>query len=190
MSNFSIKSVILGIGIGVILTSAISIIYLAGSNPVAEMSREQIIEKAKEYGMVEDTELLKGQTSETSPVNKEKLPNGEKNAQQFKESMSIADVKASTDIETSTGKQKPEEGTINNNHAKTSEEAVKFTIYPGDSAKVVANKLFYLGLISDKNSFIEELTDAGLTTEIVYGDYDIKKGTELKELIRILTGRK
>jgi len=51
MKNFQVKSIILGIGIGIVFTALVSIIYNAGG--YSSMSREEIIEAAKSYGMIE-----------------------------------------------------------------------------------------------------------------------------------------
>ena len=63
MRGFHIKSIILGIGIGIILTAIIGLIYSMGNVP-NEPSKEEIIAKAKQYGMVEKSILI----SEPSPT--------------------------------------------------------------------------------------------------------------------------
>lgn len=69
MQKFHIKSILLGIGIGIVLTAFISIIYSAGNNQT--MSREDIVEKAKQYGMVfrEDNVLIKSIEDEAKKDN-------------------------------------------------------------------------------------------------------------------------
>ncbi|HOQ00951.1 MAG TPA: hypothetical protein PK604_09065 [Acetivibrio clariflavus] len=62
MHKFHIKSILLGIGMGIILTAFISIIYLAGNQPT--MSREEIIERARQYGMVFKEEVILIEPSE------------------------------------------------------------------------------------------------------------------------------
>lgn len=52
MRNFHIKSIVLGIGIGIILTSIISIIYMLGEDPAKKISDEEIIKRAEKLGMV------------------------------------------------------------------------------------------------------------------------------------------
>lgn len=53
MKRFDIKSVILGIGIGIILTSIINLIYISGAKPTDIISDEEIIRRAEELGMIE-----------------------------------------------------------------------------------------------------------------------------------------
>jgi hypothetical protein len=75
MGNFNIKSVLLGIGIGIIITATVSIIYVSGRDPMKELTKQQIINQAEKYGMVnapvlqddtasESTTIFKVQTSE------------------------------------------------------------------------------------------------------------------------------
>ena len=55
MSRIQIRSVLLGIGIGIIITSIASLIYLAGRNPMEGITSEQIIREAEKLGMVKVT---------------------------------------------------------------------------------------------------------------------------------------
>lgn len=52
MGRFHIRSLLLGIGIGIIITSIISMIYLAGRDPFEGLTEDQIIARAEKYGMV------------------------------------------------------------------------------------------------------------------------------------------
>ena len=52
MSQFHIKSILLGIGIGIIITATASMIYLAGRDPMDGLTKEEIIRQAEKYGMV------------------------------------------------------------------------------------------------------------------------------------------
>ncbi len=52
MGRFHIRSLLLGIGIGIIITSIISMIYLSGRDPFEGLTEEQIISRAEEYAMV------------------------------------------------------------------------------------------------------------------------------------------
>jgi hypothetical protein len=73
MRNFQIKSILLGIGIGIVITSIISMIYAAGINTNKSLSREEIISKAKELGMVESTSILNNQQSTTEAASIETM---------------------------------------------------------------------------------------------------------------------
>ena len=62
MQNFHVKSILLGIGIGIVLTAFISVIYSTGNKQT--ISREDVIERAKQYGMVFSEELLLGKVAD------------------------------------------------------------------------------------------------------------------------------
>jgi hypothetical protein len=59
MEKFNIKSIVLGIGIGIVITSLISIIYLAGRDPKSLLSDEEIIMQAEKLGMVKAEIMVK-----------------------------------------------------------------------------------------------------------------------------------
>ncbi|NLH95858.1 MAG: hypothetical protein GX477_00735 [Clostridiaceae bacterium] len=50
--RFHLRSLLLGIGIGIIITSIASLIYLAGRDPFEGISDEQVIARAEKLGMV------------------------------------------------------------------------------------------------------------------------------------------
>lgn len=56
MNKFNTKSILLGIGIGIIITSVASIIYLAGRDPFSGLSKEEVMTQAEKYGMVRNAE--------------------------------------------------------------------------------------------------------------------------------------
>lgn len=165
MKNFHVKSMILGIGIGLIITSIISIIYLAGMKPSSQMSKEEIIKKAREYGMIDSSEL----------IIKNKGSNTEANSEQKKDN--TADVKIDETV-----KQKE-----NLQQAAVEGREIKISIEPGDSSEVVADKLLKAGLINDKTAFVNKLTDMGLATGIFVGEFKFKKGSDLEAIIKRIT---
>lgn len=52
MNKFSVKSILLGIGIGIIISSIASMIYIAGRDPFDGLGKDEIMAKAEKYGMV------------------------------------------------------------------------------------------------------------------------------------------
>lgn len=62
MSNFNVKSVLLGIGIGIIITATLSMIYMSGRDPMKDLTKQQIISQAEKYGMVKSS-VLQNDTS-------------------------------------------------------------------------------------------------------------------------------
>ena len=58
MKRFHVRSIILGIGIGLIFTSIVSHIYFAGTEPATNISDEEIIRRAEELGMVKGSSIF------------------------------------------------------------------------------------------------------------------------------------
>lgn len=59
MRSFHVKSIVLGIGIGVIITSILSIIYSAGLNPLSNLSEKDIDKLCLKYGLVRKSDQNK-----------------------------------------------------------------------------------------------------------------------------------
>lgn len=64
MEKLNIKSIVLGIGIGIVITAFMSIIYLAGSDPKGTLSDEEIIIRAGQLGMVKAEGVEKNDTAQ------------------------------------------------------------------------------------------------------------------------------
>ncbi|MDQ2085863.1 hypothetical protein RBH29_05355 [Herbivorax sp. ANBcel31] len=58
MRKFHLKSLLLGIGMGIVLSSFVGIIHSAGMDN--ELTKEEIIERAEYYGMVFHEEFIEG----------------------------------------------------------------------------------------------------------------------------------
>ncbi|MCX8130293.1 MAG: endolytic transglycosylase MltG [Clostridia bacterium] len=178
MRNFQIKSILLGIGIGIVITSIISMIYAAGISTKNAMTREEIILKAKEFGMVDNTALIRQDQSEnieTSAETEKKAEGTEKKTGEDQKSKETGADSAQV------AKRSGESGTG---------EKIKIVISPGDTSEVVAGKLINSGLIKDKQAFIKMLKEMGMEAEINIGEFNITSGTDIKEIIGIIAGRK
>jgi len=57
MSRFNVKSIFLGIGIGIIITATVSMIYISNRDPLKDATEQQIINRAEKYGMVKSSIL-------------------------------------------------------------------------------------------------------------------------------------
>ena len=168
MQKFHLQSILLGIGIGVVLTSIISMIYIAGVGPEMKMSKQEIIDQAKKYGMVEDTVLV--------------------------DSTPQPDLKVSSSTDNSSGTTKnnsaqaptPEKSVAP--VQQNSSSAVQVSISPGDTSEIVASKLLNAGVITDKAAFVKQLSDSGMATQIAIGDYKLVKGSSFSSIVKIITG--
>lgn len=159
MRNFDNKSILLGIGMGVIIISILSIIYSAGMKQT--MTKQEIVSKAKEYGMTENEEFVK--TDKTKVVQKK----------QIETPKPVVVSPTSTDIIKQTPVPEIQEMNV--------------SINSGDSSEIVAQKLLDSRLIDNKEIFLNEIKNLGLAASIEVGDFKIKKGTGILEIIKTVT---
>lgn len=70
MEKFNIKNVLLGIGIGVVLTSTAGFVYSSSLDTGKSMSDEEIMKKAEGLGMIRESKIFITPTpkQETSPT--------------------------------------------------------------------------------------------------------------------------
>lgn len=173
MRVFHIKSILLGIGIGVVLTSVISMIYLAGRNPNEYISQDYIRAEAKKLGMIEGTEVINDSPKTVSDNKQEQEKTEEVKKQEPAKPVQDKEVNAATPV------KKQEEKPVQ----------IKITVNPGDSSEKVADRLLAAGLIKDKAVFVKELSRLGLASEINIGEFKITEGTQIRGIIKVLTGK-
>jgi hypothetical protein len=173
MKNFHLKSVLIGIGMGAILTAILSMIYMAGPNPYNnKLTDKEIMDKAKNLGMVEASSvLIRGGQSDTK-LETDIIDNTEYT--NTKNSVSSENSSSSTPINPTAQPIQPE-------------PERQLIVVKGDTSKMVADNLVKENLIPDKKEFIDELTKMGLTVKVKIGKYKIKEGTTVKEIIRMIT---
>lgn len=205
MKKFHIKSIILGIGMGMVLTSMISIIYLAGTNP--KLSKEEIITLARKYGMVEGSELLTASIIENEAGQDSNKDNqGSIIAEDEKNSgKDSADSSGHTDDSGENKKLQPDNSVEADKpeiQAEKSdqptgaapdiiqeEQFVTIKISNGDNSTKVAKKLLENGLISDSEAFIREMQRQKITTRVRVGEFDIRVGADFDEIIKTITSK-
>lgn len=152
------KSLLLGLGAGIIVTSLVSLIYLSGR--AEEPSKEELIKFASEngYKMVSDDggkvlpastptfHDVKVKTEDTKPPTNDKL------------------------------------GAI-----VEEEKLIDFEIRYGDSSDKVARNLYNKGIISNTDDFERVLESKRIEHRLQVGRYKIKPSISLDELASILT---
>lgn len=168
MKNFDMKNIILGMGIGVVFTALIGMIYSSGKT---EMTKQEIIESAKKYGMIEKETFVSNHGN--------------------------TDVDALFKVEAkstkpATATPKNDKGSKVKETPKSAKETPKQTkkdikIETGDSLKMVSGKLFKSGLIKDDMKFQNAMQQQGLNNKIRIGTYSIKTGTDMNEVMNIIT---
>lgn len=207
MGRFHIKNILLGIGMGLVLTALTGIIYSAGREP--QMSKEEIMAKARQYGMVPSNEII--EESENELVDEEEVEVEPAGKQVDNENIQVhasdglennEEMKSQPTQNPEVTKDAPVQPTANPDNdenvqiqpASTPENVekrqVKIKIAPGDNSYVISKKLVEEGLIDNANSFINEIRAMKLQTSIQVGEYTIEEGTDIKTIIRIICKRK
>lgn len=170
MQQFHFKSIVLGIGIGIILAAILSMIYTAGMTP--HLSREEIMKKAAEYGMVEKTSLLQEETA-----NPER-PDG----QGDNPTAPVPSATAGSEATPAPGQNQKEQQKV--------PVKVQIIISAGDTSERVAVKLYEAGLVDSREEFERKIQESKLTGSIRIGTYEIDKGTDIPTILRIITNKK
>jgi hypothetical protein len=176
MKSFHIKSILMGIGIGIILTALIGIIYSAGMSP--QMSKQEIMEKAKQYGMVlssdtiirADDDFIDDKEDSTALMEKEAIPG-------YNNSVNTSKPKETENLKVNTAK--PTEEPV---------QEVRIKINYGDTSLMVAEKLYEQGLIERVDSFENLLKEMNRERFIQIGEFVIVKGTDETTIAKIICG--
>ncbi len=175
------KSIVLGIGIGMIITAIAGLIYSGGSGTgtqAQKLSKEEIVRLAKGYGMIEPVHLIKDEDAGTQTGSSASstavhtggaadtgAPDGENSG---------STLGNSTD--TRTAGEKGEAGARN----------IAVAIKQGyDSVKVI-DILLESGVISDKDKFTEVLDSFQASTKIKIGKYSFRKNDDYEYVVKTI----
>ncbi|HEX9060402.1 MAG TPA: hypothetical protein VF941_09505 [Clostridia bacterium] len=175
MADFHIKSMTLGIGMGIILTSLVSMIYFEGTG--MKMSKEEIISEAKKYGMIDKSEIIK---DDVKPASGKPIENN-----------GIPPAKADNVLPKTTKNEKSDVGSENGvSTPKPPVQNMMIEISEGDTSEIVAEKLYSKGIINDKRSFINKINGSKFETKIANGNFEFKPGEDYNNLIKVLTTKR
>lgn len=166
MQNFHSKSIILGIGIGLVLVSTAGFIVSGAGSPKSSMSEADIIREAEKLGMIKSSQVFS--TPDSTPK------------QQVQATPTLAPEQTPAVTASPTPKPTP---------SPEPQPEVIFTVSPGDTAVAVADKLLQAKLITDKDSFVTEMIDSGAAYRIVARTYKLRQGMSPKDIIQALLAK-
>ncbi len=175
------KSIVLGIGIGMIITAIAGLIYSGGAGTGTQgqkLSKEEIVRLAKGYGMIEPVHLIKDEDAGTQT--------GSSASSTAVQTGGAADTGAphgdnsgstlGNSTDTRTAGEKGEAGARN----------IAIAIKQGyDSVKVI-DILLESGVISDKDSFTEVLDSFQASTKIKIGKYSFRKNDDYEYVVKTI----
>ncbi|AEY66550.1 ABC transporter substrate-binding protein [Clostridium sp. BNL1100] len=169
------KSILLGIGIGMIITAIAGMIYSGGTQK--ELTKDEIISRAKSYGLIEPVKLLNENNSAAdstvADTTSEKSPGVSTVSQASTE---VAD-KASTANKEKTG-------------TDTNERNIVIKIEDGHISNEVMKQLLDKGIITSEKDFTNVIHSYKASRKIISGTYKFKKNEDLDYLVKKICGIK
>lgn len=163
---------ILGLGLGIIITNILHSAY--PKVEFTDLSENEIIERARDLGMVPIKESIKveKEPGESKDQEVEKtLEKLEEALERLEKSEKIQEVIETEELrEDDIGEEK------------------EVIIDSGSNLTEVATRLYEMDVIESKDEFIKLVRANNLSRKIVTGKYIIKKGSSHSEIIKLLTG--
>ena len=189
-----LKYYLRGLGIGIIVTTLI--LMIAGAGQKEELTDAQIIERAKELGMVMensgstlsdemDSESEQADESETALESKENEPSADDGQTVDGEQTAAPDEAASVGQEGQT----PEDDAIPEQTYNVQQEPYKLAVNAGEVCRQVCDELQENGLIDNSENFRKYLSQAGYANQIQPGNFEIAYGLSYEEIAQILITR-
>lgn len=171
-----LKYYLRGLGIGIIVST--NILAIAFANHPQEMSDEEIIARARELGMVMDSQ----QTGDHIPAGEDK-----RETEQPKETENVEGTEQTPESVDTEGMEQMPEASETENAGQKPQEPTEFTVKRGDSSNSVAARLFKAGLVDDADKFNKYLMENRYADSILPGTILIPAGADYKEIARLLT---
>lgn len=199
MKKGNLLYMILGIGLGITLTSIAMMV-----SPVVQVrdyTDEEIRQAAKDLGYGDMKDLIEANTGLKKELETAKESAAKNKAEVDKLNENIKTISAEftelkTLVEESTNANKP---SVEANSAKENTAVVETTtenseasnytlvIKKGDSSQDVTDELYDMGIIDDKQEFMDTFYKLKATTKIQYGKFDVTKGMTNKAIITSIT---
>lgn len=170
-----LKYFLRGLGTGIIFATLVLMISYHASDKT-EMTDGQIIKRAKELGMVMETDELKDklqdlQSPTPTPQQKEKVKNDE------------TKLTEKTAEEKEEKKEQKEEDKTKNEV----KEYTKFSIKQGMSSAQISRYLENIGLVDKAEKFDKYLCDNGYSNRISVGSFEVSSSPDYEEIAKAIT---
>lgn len=158
-----LKYYLRGLGIGIVVTVFIMMAALGNKQP---MTDEEVMARAKELGMIENSVLkdIAGKDDESSNVNEQD-----------------AVEPGNADTEETVEPEKTEDTT------EIKKDVISITVVGGDSSWTVSKRMEEAGLIESAKDFDTHLCRYGYDKRISVGTYEIPTDATHEEMAKILT---
>lgn len=202
-----LKYYLRGIGIGIIVTAIILSIVNGVSNSSNKMTNPQIVEKAKELGMVtkdeydivkqdlntakSDIDDLKAELTKADTKEKKESDDGSNGSEETQADDKRTDESKS---EKTDNKSSDEEKTNSSDKAKLTDPSqmakdISFTISSGMGSEDVAKVLEQKGIIVSASEFNKYLVESGNANYLQIGEFKADEGESYDSIISKITKR-
>lgn len=175
------KSVILGIGIGMIITAIAGMIYSAGIQK--EPGKEEIIRLAKGYGLIEQAKIIdSGNTAKSS------VTSGNEGSSVANPTSNQKDVEGngSKNNEDENIKAEAENTRANENVKAADGRNIEIEIKSGYKSQMVVDLLLEKEIISSGEAFMKVLDSYDASTKINIGTFKFKKNDDLDYVVKTI----
>lgn len=192
-----IKYFLRGLGIGILITTLL--LYVGSTKSDSKtLTEEQIIEKARELGMMTEEEAKDYRLDQSLDNLKESITGEEKQKESTSHSPSSEAVKVpkgektsekSEEISVSSDSNEKKGNTSKENQKEDNKEKkyITVSIKAGLISNSVAKSLEEQGAIDSAQNFTDYVIEKKLTTSIIAGNYKIPVGASYAEIIEIIT---
>ena len=203
-----LKYYLRGLAVGILVTTII--LAISFSQTKKELSDQEVINRAKQLGMVmadsgkiedyrEDTQTETGQSEQGET--EENVTGDTQNGAEDNEGVTGDNGTVTGDNGTVTGDN---EGGIGDNEGGTGDNGtgtedagsdtegkmVTFVISKGQFGRQISESLKKEGLVDDAEAFMKYLGETGKSEEILPGTYEIPMGSTYEEIVKILLAPK
>ena len=188
IDDMKLRYYLRGVGTGILVTAIIMGIALGGQNN--SMTEEQIKEKAKELGMVEESLL-----SEVAEDIQDEQINKSEEAQETKEVQEIKEVQETKEVQDAQEDKQPDEETIKEETIKEvpiqveTAAPVMIEVVGGESSVSISKKLEAAGLITSAKEYDQYLCDQGYDKKIIVGKHEVPIGADYETIAKIITSK-
>ena len=168
-----------GLGVGILVTAVIMTVALSKKQP---MTDDEVIKRAKELGMIENTIIKDVATPKDDEEVKEEVK---------EESQEEIQEEIPEDIQEEV--EETPEGTEPEVEAETEMEAeavVTVSVVSGDSSWSVAKRMEEIGLVDSAKEFDAFLCGNGYDKRISVGTYEISSNATWEDMAKIITKTK
>ena len=196
-----LKYYLRGLAVGILVTTII--LAISFSQTKKELSDQEVINRAKQLGMVmadsgkiedyrEDTQTETGQSEQGET--EENVTGDTQNGAEDNEGVTGDNGTVTGDNEGGIGDN--EGGTADNGTgtedagSDTEGKMVTFVISKGQFGRQISESLKKEGLVDDAEAFMKYLGERGKSEEILPGTYEIPMGSTYEEIVKILLAPK